>query len=70
MSKITVIVRNSGAAGALESHRTLRRKLQKEGHFKTVKQKEFFEKPSERKRRKRKEALKLAKRSRIRYYKK
>ena len=63
-----MIVRNSGSIGALESHRTLRRKLQKEGHFKRIKQQEFFEKPSERKRRKRKEAIKLAKRSRIRAY--
>ena len=62
------MVRNSGPASALESHRTLRRKLQKEGHFKRIKQQEFFEKPSERKRRKKKEALKFAKRSRTSTY--
>jgi|TARA_B110000503_G_C6813359_1_gene275896 ribosomal protein S21 len=68
LTKITVIVKQGGPAGALESHRALRRKLQREGYFKLIKQQEFFEKPSDRKRRKRKEALKAAKRSKSRRY--
>ena len=62
--KITVIIKQEGSIGALESHRTLRRKLQKEGHFKLIKQKEFFEKPSDKKRRKHKESIKEKKKIR------
>ena len=52
---VQVNVRDNNLDNAIK---TLKRKLQKEGLFKEVKQRRYFEKPSEKKLRKREEASK------------
>jgi len=52
---VQVSVRDNNLENAIK---TLKRKLQKEGLFKEVKQRRYYEKPSEKKLRKREEAVK------------
>ena len=51
---ITIQVRNGNVEQAL---RVLKKKLQKDGLLKELKTKQYFEKPSEKKRRKKKEGI-------------
>jgi len=51
---ITIQVRNGNVEQAL---RVLKKKLQKDGLLKELKAKQYFEKPSEKKRRKKKEGI-------------
>ncbi len=51
---ITIQVRNGNVEQAL---RVLKKKLQKDGLLKELKMKQYFEKPSEKKRRKKKEGI-------------
>jgi len=51
---ITIQVRNGNVEQAL---RVLKKKLQKDGLLKELKLKQYFEKPSEKKRRKKKEGI-------------
>ena len=51
---ITIQVRNGNVGQAL---RVLKKKLQKDGLLKELKAKQYFEKPSEKKRRKKKEGI-------------
>jgi len=51
---ITIQVRNGNVEQAL---RVLKKKLQKDGLLKELKAKQYFEKPSEKKRRKKKEGV-------------
>ena len=67
---ITIQVRNGNVEQAL---RVLKKKLQKDGLLKELKAKQYFEKPSEKKRRKKKEGIanykkKKAKLARVRGY--
>ncbi|MDX1949571.1 MAG: 30S ribosomal protein S21 [Rickettsiales bacterium] len=57
---VQVNVRDNNVEAAL---RTLKKKLQKEGLFKEVKQRRYYEKPSEKKLRKSEEALKKNRKS-------
>lgn len=57
---VQVNVRDNNVEAAL---RTLKKKLQKEGLFKEVKQRRFYEKPSEKKLRKREEASRRSRKS-------
>ena len=52
---VTVVVKNGNVDRAM---RTLKKKLQKEGSLKELKQKQFFEKPSAKKARKKAEGIK------------
>ena len=52
---VTVTVKNGNVDRAM---RTLKKKLQKEGSLKELKQKQFFEKPSAKKARKKAEGIK------------
>ena len=51
---VTIQVRNGNVEQAL---RVLKKKLQKDGLLKELKAKQYFEKPSEKKRRKKKEGI-------------
>ena len=51
---ITIQVRNGNVEQAL---RVLKKKLQKDGFLKELKARQYFEKPSEKKRRKKKEGI-------------
>ena len=67
---ITVTVRNNNLEQAM---RVLKRKVQKEGIVKELKMRQYFEKPSEKKRRKKKENIanvrkRMKKLARIRGY--
>ncbi len=57
---VQVSVRDNNVEAAL---RTLKKKLQREGLFKEVKQRRFYEKPSEKKLRKREEASRRSRKS-------
>ena len=52
---VTVVVKNGNVDRAM---RTLKKKLQKEGLLKELKQRQFFEKPSAKKARKKAEGIK------------
>ena len=52
---VTVVVRNGNVDRAM---RTLKKKLQKEGLLKELKQRQYFEKPSAKKARKKAEGIK------------
>ena len=52
---VTVVVKNGNVDRAM---RTLRKKLQKEGLLKELKQRQYFEKPSAKKARKKAEGIK------------
>ena len=52
---VTVVVKNGNVDRAM---RTLKKKLQKEGLLKELKQKQYFEKPSAKKARKKAEGIK------------
>ena len=52
---VTVIVKNGNVDRAM---RTLKKKLQKEGLLKELKQKQYFEKPSAKRKRKKAEGIK------------
>ena len=51
---ITIQVRNGNLEQAM---RVLKKKVQKDGQMKTLKAKQYYEKPSEKKRRKKKEGI-------------
>ena len=52
---VTVVVKNGNVDRAM---RTLKKKLQKEGLLKELKQKQYFEKPSAKRKRKKAEGIK------------
>ena len=52
---VTVVVKNGNVDRAM---RTLKKKLQKEGLLKELKQRQFFEKPSAKRKRKKAEGIK------------
>lgn len=52
---VTVVVKNGNVERAM---RTLKKKLQKEGLLKELKQKQYFEKPSAKRKRKKAEGIK------------
>ena len=54
MNLVTVVVRDNNVEKAL---RILKKKLQKDGLLKELKSRQYFEKPSEKKRRKKKEGI-------------
>lgn len=51
---VTIVVRNGNLEQAM---RVLKKKVQKDGLLKDLKAKQYYEKPSERKRRKKKECI-------------
>ena len=57
---VTVTVKNGNVDRAM---RTLKKKLQKEGLLKELKQRQFFEKPSAKKARKKAEGIKIYQRN-------